>query len=360
MPFIFLMSQSFALTLVAFAHVPKISAKGNLCPYRKSLPLVCGCSIVMCMFGRFSRIFVILVALVAMIGLGNRVLAQKNGASLFQKNQTEIDMVGHNAIYDLKLTAVKRGAKILDVAGQMDFDLVQVCDGWKSQHGFDLRYDYIDGPARHVESIFSLFESAQRPEFAFHSIRFIDGQLAEDYSGQVGMQNERLQGEIIDNAQQMKLPLTLSGDMIFPQAHMKKLLTTARTGKKIVTARVFDGTVKDKAFYVTGLITPVKDQRISRDRPHEDVMSVAHEAVSHSAIDASLLQGRKWSVRLAFFPSEEGVQAETTFPDYEMTVLLEDNGIISEMIVEYSDFTVTQTLRSLSRKPKEGCSPDGK
>ena len=311
------------------------------------------------MLSRFSRIFVIVFVVVALFGLGTRVLAQKNGGSFFQKNESQTEMVGHNAVYDLKLTAVKRGAKILDVAGQMEFDLVQACDGWKSQHGFDLRYDYIDGPARHVESIFSLFESDLRPEFAFYSIRFIDGNLGEDYSGQVGLKDERLQGEIIDNAQQMKLPVTLSGDMVFPQAHMKKLLEAARKGKKMVNMRVFDGTVKDKAFYVTAFITPVKKTHTAQNNNTSDLTPVAHEPSARAAIDTDLLSGRGWSVRLAFFPLEEGVQDETAFPEYEMTVLLEDNGIISEMIVEYSDFTVTQTLQSLEKRQKEGCNPHG-
>ena len=63
------------------------------------------------MLSRFSRIFVIVFVVVALFGLGTRVLATKNGGSFFQKNESQAEMVGHNAVYDLKLTAVKRGAK---------------------------------------------------------------------------------------------------------------------------------------------------------------------------------------------------------------------------------------------------------
>ena len=45
-------------------------------------------------------------------------------------------------------------------------------------------------------------------------------------------------------------------------------------------------------------------------------------------------------MRLAFFPLEK----DTAAADYEMNLVFHDNGVISDMEIEYDDFTITQKL----------------
>jgi hypothetical protein len=56
-------------------------------------------------------------------------------------------------------------------------------------------------------------------------------------------------------------------------------------------------------------------------------------------------------MRLAFFP--KNIQTETS--DYELTMILHENGVISEMTIDYPDFTVSQTLAALEPLAADMC-----
>ena len=48
---------------------------------------------------------------------------------------------------------------------------------------------------------------------------------------------------------------------------------------------------------------------------------------------------------MAFFP----MKTATAISDYEMNAVIHENGIISDMRVDYKDFSVTQKLVALER-----------
>ncbi|MEM7679556.1 MAG: DUF1849 family protein, partial [Pseudomonadota bacterium] len=51
--------------------------------------------------------------------------------------------------------------------------------------------------------------------------------------------------------------------------------------------------------------------------------------------------------RLSFFT--QGAE-NPALPDYEMSIILHVNGVISDMVIEYEDFTVKQTLIGLEKQ----------
>jgi hypothetical protein len=63
------------------------------------------------------------------------------------------------------------------------------------------------------------------------------------------------------------------------------------------------------------------------------------------------LRGPAWNVRLAFFP----VRGTEAISDYEMNAVIHRNGIISDMRVDYKDFSVTQKLVALERLKNTVC-----
>ncbi|MNC91316.1 hypothetical protein D3C83_75540 [compost metagenome] len=66
---------------------------------------------------------------------------------------------------------------------------------------------------------------------------------------------------------------------------------------------------------------------------------------------ANPLLGRPgWRVRLAFFPAE----GQAPQPDYEIGLKLLDNGVSTDMIIDYGDFSVRARLRELEVLPG-GC-----
>lgn len=58
-----------------------------------------------------------------------------------------------------------------------------------------------------------------------------------------------------------------------------------------------------------------------------------------------------WAVRMAFFPN-----ADTgALSDYELTMDFLENGIISDMKIDYADFSVSQKLVALEKIKSDLC-----
>ena len=67
------------------------------------------------------------------------------------------------------------------------------------------------------------------------------------------------------------------------------------------------------------------------------------------ALDMTLLNTPAWNVRMAVFP----VAQKEASSDYEMSMIFHENGVISDMLIEYDDFSVTQKLVALDRLEDE-------
>ena len=57
---------------------------------------------------------------------------------------------------------------------------------------------------------------------------------------------------------------------------------------------------------------------------------------------------------MAVFPVKDREEES----DYEMSMNFHENGIISDMLIEYDDFSVKQKLVALEKIPAESCGAD--
>ena len=58
-----------------------------------------------------------------------------------------------------------------------------------------------------------------------------------------------------------------------------------------------------------------------------------------------------WRVRLAFFPADQAAEK----PEYELGMLLLDNGISRDMTIDYGDYSIKAKLDDIEALPKPGC-----
>ncbi len=241
----------------------------------------------------------------------------------------------HKALYDIRLTSSKSGSQILNISGKMYFEWKRACEGWISDHRFDLLYEYADAPAMRISSDFSTFEREDGSGIDFSSRRRRDGVLYQELRGRAS----------VDPVGAGKAVYTMPGDLtfdlprgsLFPTGHTLALLRQIVAGKKFFNATVFDGSDEDGPVEINAFIgAPVDITKVAALGPK---------------VDASLLGGRAWRVHMAFFPLSDS-KSES---DYEMDMIFHENGIISDMKITYSDFSVSQVLTALDRLPAEGC-----
>ncbi|MDH5412128.1 MAG: cell envelope integrity EipB family protein, partial [Alphaproteobacteria bacterium] len=62
-----------------------------------------------------------------------------------------------------------------------------------------------------------------------------------------------------------------------------------------------------------------------------------------------------WPMQLAFFAAEGEAQPGEEMPDFEMTMHIQPNGVVTSMVLNFGDFTVNGVLEKLEELPASGC-----
>lgn len=241
-------------------------------------------------------------------------------------------LMPHQALYDIRLKETVSGSQILNVSGQMFYEWKPSCEAWITNHRFNLLYEYADMPSMRVTSDFSTFEAFDGSSLDFVSIRRRDGEVFEEFRGRaIFPPNDNEAPGRVEYTMPAGLEYDLPAGTLFPMAHTQAALQAAKRGDRFLNAVIFDGSDAEGPVEVNAFIG-------------DSVNAMAH-LDSSAGLDPGLLNVPAWQGRLAFFPLEGG----EGLADYEMSVILHNNSVVSDMIVEYDDFTVSQKLVALDR-----------
>lgn len=232
----------------------------------------------------------------------------------------------HRAVYDISLAATKSSAQIANVSGQMFYEFKAGCDAWNTNHKFKLNYEYADSPGMQILTDFSTYEPFDGKSITFSTRRRKDGEVVEEFRGHADRETDGT-GKAIFTAPPA-LSFDLSKETLFPAAHTISIMKAVKAGQKFHHAEIFDGSDGEGPVEVNTVIGKIVAQ---------DDLSVG------KTIDVGLMQSPARRARLAFYAKDE----ESGAPEYEMDVTFHENGVISDMLIEYHDFSVRKTLKAL-------------
>lgn len=245
--------------------------------------------------------------------------------------------VPHRAVYDVRLTSSKSGAQILDIKGKMLFSLRKSCDGWITDHRFNMIYEYGDAASAQMQTQFTGFESFDGRQLSFSAQRIKDGEAYESYRGNAVLDPEHPALSAVSFTEPANKKESLNPKTtLFPMAHALKLIDAAKSGEKIVNVSVFDGTDDSGPVEINAII----GKSSSLQGPGKS-----------DKIDTSLVTGPSWSMRLAVF----SLESKDSLADYELTMDVLENGIVRQMNVDYHDFSISQKLVALERGAADDC-----
>ena len=230
----------------------------------------------------------------------------------------------HKALYEIKLAGTRSGSQILNISGQMFYEWQPVCDAWITNHRFNILYEYADSAPMRITSNFSTYEPFDGSNLNFTSQRKRDGDVFEEIRGSASA-SEGEMGQAI-YTMPSELEFTLPEGTLFPIAHTMGVAQKIRAEKKFYNATIFDGSDEDGPVEVNSFI----GKQVSPEQLLEE----------NEALDKDLLSSPARNVRLAFFP----LQNDESASDYEMTLVFHENSLVSDMIIEYDDFSVSQKL----------------
>jgi len=275
---------------------------------------------------------------------------------------TAVGFKPHRAIYNVRLIKTHSGSQVVNIGGQMMYEWQPVCEAWLSNHHFNIQYEYVDTAPMKIVSDFSTYETFDGKSFSFISQRRRDGELFEVLRGQGEMEPGKGGQALYTMPDPMKFKL--SDRALFPMGHSLAVLENMRKGKKFFNAVTFDGSDQEGPVEVNTFIGKPVDPLLG-----VNVADVKVGKGGKAAIDKGLILSPARKVRMAFFPEHPPVEPDDPenpdtpaglegVSDYEMSLILHENGVISEMTVEYADFTLSQKLLAL--EPLESGCGDGK
>jgi hypothetical protein len=263
---------------------------------------------------------------------------------------TAVGLVPHKALYDIRLNSARSGSQVVNIRGQMLFEWKPSCEGWITDHRFRLYYDYADAPAMNIESDFSTFESFDQDRLDFSSRRRKDGEVYEELRGHAALeQKEGIKGKSGKAIYTVPagLQFDLAAGTMFSTEHTISLLKSARQGSKFMKGAVFDGSDDEGPVEINSFIGK------SFAKGSRDVLGLGKdvEPPQKQQVDTALIDVPGWKISMAFFP----IKSDDPSSDYELTMAFHENGIISDMLVDYGDFKVSQHLVALEKVAPESC-----
>lgn len=293
---------------------------------------------------RDRSISITLAVLIGLIlGIGGWLVWQRQTGPLTLSTITQIAvpaklaLLPHKALYSVTMVSARNGSQIINIDGKMFFQMHQGCDAYITDHRFVLTYDYADSEPMRITSDFSTIESEDGQSFDFSSRRRRDGELYQELKGKVAL--TKLKGGEAIYAEPANLHFNLDPGTLLPATHTRALIDAAKAGKKFLSSRIFDGSDEEGPVDVTAVISEKSD--------------VLTTLSSSPALAREPLKTKAWKIHLAFFP----LKSETDTADYELSMVLHENGVISDMVIDYQDFSVHQRLLALEPLASEPCTP---
>lgn len=260
-------------------------------------------------------------------------------------------LANHRAVYDLTLGSssgtrpveAARGRIVLDFRGD-------ACRGYTMQTRQVTELTSGESGARLSDLRSTTFEGGDAKEFRFKTTTYTDNQRTPPVDGTALLDDNSLSIRLKGSAK----PITVAGPVLFPSAHMRRLVEAARAGQTTLSVKVYDGSDDGKKVYDTFAL-------------------IGHGATgpSPAAADADkdkplqtgpIAEVRHWPIKLTYYTDGEGERT----PVYTLAFDLYENGVSGKIKLDYGEFTLVGTMTTLdleADKPAakgaggKGCTP---
>ena len=242
------------------------------------------------------------------------------------------EIMPHRALYTMRLSRAGSDSGVVGATGTMAYQWGETCDGWTIEQNYRLRMAYSESADVNISSNFVTWEAKDARSYRFNQRETHGAGEEEEIRGSATLDGAG-KGGVAEFEKPPGKNFKLAAGVLFPTAHTLMLLTKAAAGENFVPTHVFDGATVENAVLVTAVIGP----KIEPD--------------AEAAKKSPLLNRPGWRVRLAFFPADGKAEK----PDYELGMLLLDNGVSRNMVIDYGDYAIRATLDDIEALPKPKC-----
>ena len=280
-------------------------------------------------------LFGVVLSLVSFGGMG-RAEAPIGSPVAKPASEPVVPLAPHRATYRVVLFKSTGTKSPTSARGRVNYEFSgSACDGYSQVFRQITELQPAEGATRSSDMRSATFEDGDEKSFSFDIKTTADNNPPEIVDGHaVKKGNDFL-------AIQLSKPTSQTVDVdnavLFPTAHLKRIIAAAKAGQHILGVKVFDGSDDGKKVYDT---TTIIGHPIAT--PADD-MGAAHVVAMDSM--------RRWPISISYF--EEGRKDEG--PAYSLGFELYENGVSRALRFDYGDFVLGGELATLELTPLVAC-----
>jgi hypothetical protein len=258
--------------------------------------------------------------------------APQHGISAEAINAGVARMVAHRAAYRLDL-AEARNSGITAVRGAMVFDVQDACEGWATRQRMTMTVVDRDGQEVETVSDYATYEAKDNSRLRFSLTQSTGGAVSQRVAGEAELKADGT--GLVRYAEPAGREETLPAGTMLPTRHTVLAIETARAGRRLIAAPLFDGTSDEGPQDTTTII--------SAWTPRPD-------GAPRFPLLADLGVAR---MRIAFFERGAGTSGASQ-PEYEVGLRYYENGIADDLVMDFGEFAIRGSLLELTSAPG-GC-----
>ncbi len=284
-------------------------------------------------------------------------------ACLWTGTASAVEIAAHRALYTMTLASSKTDSGVTGALGEMGYQWGETCDGWTVEQRYRLTINYSDSQDVNIDSNFVTWESKDGLRYRFNQKEIRNGTVDEEIRGSAQLDGPGKGGTVTFEKPQPQT-MTLPPGALFPSAHTILLIQKAEAGENFITRQVFDGATVEGAVLVSAVMGPKIEPNAKaaadpkgppgKVEPAPKATTNANDvpnADPNNLLNDPLLQRPGWRMRLAFFPADP----KSDQPDYQLGMLLLDNGVSRDMDIDYGDYTIKAKLKKIEPLGKPHC-----
>ena len=242
-------------------------------------------------------------------------------------------LLSHRAQYQMDLARAGQGSETVDITGRMVLEWAAACDGYTTTQRLVTRTTDNLGQEALNDFAASSWESRDGRKMRFTARQQVNGATVQEFLGNAELADGGVGGQAKYTKPEQKV-MKLPRGTVFPTAEIHHILSIARAGGKRASDIVFDGSGDTALYEADAYIAPVPKGRAPEKAGGKLLSTV-----------------RSWKVQVSYFSfdSKEGV------PEYELSFRLYENGVSTDLLLDYGNMAIQGELIGLQALPKSGC-----
>jgi hypothetical protein len=247
----------------------------------------------------------------------------------------DVPFAPHRAVYELSMSDATAGSGVSGVTGRMVYELNgSVCEGYTQNMRFVTIMTNQDGTETVSDLRNSSWEEAGGKKLRFSSAQYQNDELADSSQGDAARSKGATPVVGVDLVKPAKKRVALPTDIYFPMQHASTLVHVAKSGVKMFTANLYDGSEKGEKYYFTNTVIGKK-------------FAPGAKALLASFKGADRLAGvDSWPMTISYFEANRNKVDQT--PAYELSFRYFENGVTSDLKIDYGEFAIKGELKELT------------